>query len=355
MSSEISSVKFHLYRKDTNEIMQNEIALSKDTEADGLYTFTGIFTATQHSSFGLDLNAFGVSVTATDAAQNTATISDGNLQDGADSNNFSMAVRVKETIAPTIEAEPGAWPTQWKDSVNAFVAKFIVGDKNEKDGSTFRLAGIDTSKLEITVNGELQVLPNEISSYFTEYVAATNSTNNDAVYRVSYQLPSKADGTYTIRIKVWDNDGNEAYFEKTQIVDVTAPSISLTSPTAAPNNVGNFSVIGTVDGPATVTIIISKDDEIITTDEVIVSALVGGEFSKDYTNQVDGLYKVEVYATDEAGNKSPTTTVEFIIDTQLPIFTSVKFYAILEGGVADTTPATEFVAGTQYKIVVQVE
>lgn len=361
MGTPIQSVTASLYRDDTNSVMQmiDNISQQGEPDANGVYTFTGVFTATHNSSFGLDENSFKIRVVARDLAGNNTTLENGEISEGEDENEFSMAVRVKEAMIPKVSAEQDAWPSPYKGLTN-FVAKFIAIDENyinESTGEFYRLAGIDTKKVSIYLNDKLVVSPEvDGSQYFETYTSPTNSTSNDGVYRVKYELPDNKDGSYKIGIIIYDNDGNASnLFEKTVVVDISAPGITLTSPGTNPNQTGNFTVSGTVDSQSTVYIEVYKDEVKVTTDTIEVENLTGGNFSKDYINQPDGNYRIKVYAKDAAGNETAVPAiVEFVIDATSPIFKLIKFYPIVDGQ-ASSTPTEELIGGLEYKIVVMVE
>ena len=363
MGTPILSVTASLYKENTNDIndiMQiiNNLAQDGEPDANGVYTFTGTFTATHNSSFGLDENSFKLKVVARDLANNETTLVSEDISE-AEKDNFSMKIRVKESMKPEVSAEQGSWPSPYSED-KVFIAKFIASDINYTDETTgkfYRFAGIDRKKLSIYVNDTLTVSPDQDShQYFETYTEPTSSTSNDGVYRINYPLPFNEDGTYKIGIIVYDNDGNASEkLEKSITIDRTAPGVNLITPGTEPNNTGNFVVSGTVDSSSTVYIEIYRDSNLVSTETVAVTGENGGSFSKEYFGQPDGLYKVKVYAKDSVGNETKEPAeVEFIIDATAPIFKTVKFYPVINGSVS-STPTTELVGGLEYKIVVTVE
>ena len=353
MSSEISSVKFHLYRADTNQIMQEEIAFGEaDKVENGVYTFTATFTPTQNSSYGLDLNSFRVRVWAKDEANNTVTVKDGQLPEGANANDFSMKVRVKEKSNPHIQIDGEKWVSHHNNS--SFNAQFLTWDQN----NDYRLAGIDTSRLEVRVNGELQTLKQSAVTYFnSEEISINPNTNkeNGQGYRIIYPLENLVDGDYNIELTIWDNDGNSNKATGNIKIDTAVPIVTLRSP--EDNlilNTKEFIVDGYVDTISTVYVKITKDNQLIITDEFVITSLDNNNFTKKYTAPEidDGVYKIEVYAVDSKISTSISNTIvrNLIIDSNAPKFTSIKFYPI-----NSDTPVTELEYGVQYKIVVMVE
>lgn len=353
MGTAITDVKFHLYRADTNQIMQEEFTFGEaDKVENGVYTFTATFTPTQNSSFGLNANAFRVSVWAKDAANNTVIVKDGQLPEGANSNDFSMTVRVKEKSNPHIQTDSEKWGSHHNNS--SFEAQFLTWDQN----NDYRLAGIDTSKLEVRVNGELQTLSQSAASYFKEENLSINPNKdkeNGQGYRIIYPLENLIDGEYNIELTIWDNDGNSNKAIGTINIDTAAPVVTLRSP--EDNlilNTKEFIVDGYVDTVSTVYVKITKDGNLIITDEFAITSLDNNSFYKEYTAPEidDGVYKIEVYAVDSKISTSVSNTIvrNLIIDSNAPKFTSIKFYPI-----NSDIPVTELEYGVQYKIVVMVE
>ena len=353
MGTAITDVKFHLYRADTNQVMQEEFTFGEaDKVENGVYTFTATFTPTQNSSFGLDADAFRVSVWAKDAANNTVTVKDGQLPEGANASDFSMKVRVKERSNPHIQIDSEKWGSHHNNS--SFEAQFLTWDQN----NDYRLAGIDTSMLEVRVNGVLQTLTQSASTYFhAETISINPNTNkeNRQGYRIIYPLENLVDGEYNIELTIWDNDGNSDKAIGTINIDTAAPVVTLRSP--EDNlilNTKEFIVDGYVDTISTVYVKITKDGHLIITDEFAITSLDNNSFYKKYTAPQldDGVYKIEVYAVDSKISTSISNTIvrNLIIDSNAPKFTSIKFYPI-----NSDTPVTELEYGVQYKIVVMVE
>lgn len=352
MGTAITDVKFHLYRADTNEIMQTETELVLDKEENGLYTFTTTFTPTQNSSFGLDANAFRVSVWAKDNAGNEDTIKDGALPDGVNSSDFSMQVRVKEKSNPHIQIDSEKWGSHHTNS--SFDAHFLTWDQN----NDYRLAGINTSKLEVRVNGELQTLTQSAANYFHSediFINPNKDKENGQGYRIIYPLENLIDGEYEINVTIWDNDDNSYNATGIINIDTAVPVVTLRSP--EDNlilNTKEFTVDGYVDTISTVYVSIYKDEQLLTTDTFEITSLEDNNFFKKYDSSIleDGNYRIEVYAKDSNIETSISNTIvrKLIIDSTTPKFTSVKFYSL------DTNElVTELEYNKQYKIVVTIE
>ena len=352
MGTAITDVKFHLYRADINEIMQTETELIFDKEENGIYTFTTTFTPTQNSSFGLDENAFRVSVWAKDKAGNEDTVKDGQLPEGANSSDFSMKVRVKEKSNPHIQTDGEKWGSHHTSS--SFEAHFLAWDQN----NDYRLAGIDISRLEVRVNGELQTLGQSAASYFGKETLSINPNKdkeNGQGYRIVYPLENLIDGEYEIKVTIWDNDGNPQEATGVISIDTAAPVVTLRSPEDnAILDTKEFIVDGYVDTLSIVYVNIYKDEQLLITDTFKITSLDNNSFYKKYDSSIldDGIYRIEVYAKDSNIETSISNTIirNLIIDSNAPKFTSIKFYSM------DTNElVTELEYNKQYKIVVTVE
>lgn len=353
MGTAITDVKFYLYRADTNQIMQEEFTFGEaDKVENGVYTFTATFTPTQNSSFGLDADAFRVSVWAKDSAGNEGTVKDGQLPEGANASDFSMKVRVKEKSNPHIQIDNEKWRSHHTSS--SFEAHFLAWDQN----NDYRLAGIDTSRLEVRVNGELQTLTKSATEYFDKETLSINPNRdkeNGQGYRIVYPLENLIDGNYEINVTVWDNDDNSHNATGIISIDTAAPVVTLRSPEDnAILNTKEFIVDGYVDTVSIVYVNIYKDEQLLTTDTFEITSLDNNSFYKKYDSSIldDGIYRIEVYAKDSNIETSISNTIirNLIIDSNAPKFTSIKFYSM------DTNElVTELEYNKQYKIVVTVE
>ena len=362
MGSPIERVSFYLYRDDTNQIIQESIDLSYDKEENGIYTFSAVFDPTLNSSFGLDSNAFKVYVEALDSANNGDWLNDSRLPEGENPDNFCTKVRIKEkseegdreSFKPIIT--PIGWPDRCK--TRDFEAKFSIQDTNTSNGKHFRPAGIDKNKLEIYVDGELQELSEEPSSYF-KLTTSASSLGNDEIYELTYILSTIIDDTYAIKIKVWDNDGHVTEFEKDIVVNATAPAITL-EPIERYIKENKFTIQGTVDSLATIRISITKDNIdlepiLINENELEYSNELGKYiYLKEFTDQEDGDYSIKVMAYDNDGVCSENLETNFTIDSKAPIFKSIKFYPIGSDVALDFEKGDTISGDLQYRIVVEV-
>ena len=378
MGTPIKNLYVKLYRNDKeNPFVNGEIQKidsfnveSPDSVENNIYTYSTTFTAPQDSSFGLDGedNAFRVGIYAKDAANEAVTLLLDNLEDykseSADINDFIMKVRVKEQTIPFVAPDTKVWGNY--HNKKEFTAHFITYDQN----NNYRLAGINTDKssMQILLNN----IPQDSNLIKIENIEVTNDNypqligqDNGEAYYISYDFVLE-EGTYTIGLKVSDNDGNTFLAEKNIIIKTSVPSIALAEPSADNPIYGlgrPIEIKGTVDTPSKIYVTILKKDakdeysEAIVQDELIATTSVTGEaFFKDYSSLVDGEYKVIVKAVDinyETAYSEETAT--FIKDTLAPRFLSVKFYPTDTNGNINGEATKEFLSGTVYKIVIEVE
>lgn len=77
-----------------------------------------------------------------------------------------------------------------------------------------------------------------------------------------------------------------------------------------------------------------------TPEQVVVSNLAGTSYSYTPPSALtNGDHTIEAYVTDAAGNVSPTSTINFVVDTQLPSITDVSLDAASNTGSADDAAA----------------
>ena len=145
-----------------------------------------------------------------------------------------------------------------------------------------------------------------------------------------------AEGNYTVQATVVDEAGNTASDAETGVIDTISPVITLDEPSAVSDSTPTIS--GTVDLPQGSTVQITVVDSAGNTQ--VFSALVtaGGVFSADVpAAMAEGNFTVSATATDEAGN-STTDNEAGVVDTLVPTLTI---------DVADTTnDATPLITGT---------
>lgn len=251
-------------------------------------------TAPATSSYNEDGHYYGVSITATDDAGNSTTVS-------ATSGDFQEDLRlvVKEKVAPVI--------TVTSPTADAF----IINNKPTIQWSiTDDDSGVDPDTIKINING----------TNITEGITKTPAGKG---YTCSYTPTTAiADGECTILFDASDHDGNAAVQKSVVfIVDTVAPTLNVTAPTEGlKTNKNTVTVTGTTNdvtsSPVTVTVKLNSNEA----EEVTVQS--NGSFSKQLTLS-GGANTIVVTATDSAG-KSTSVTRHVTLDTGAPVFTSIE-------------------------------
>lgn len=244
---------------------------------------------------------FPVSVSATDEAGNTTTISD-----AVGSFKENLKLYVKEQIKPTI--------TEISPSSNACIGtsnptiEFTVLDNSNGQNSGF--AGINPDSIALAIGGV------SVSASAISKTAVTGG------YRCTY-TPSSAieDGNCTITIKVSDYDGNESDIASVTFkIDTTPPVLNVTTPADGVSvNTEKILVKGITSDASSSPVTVSID--VNGTDQGSVSVSSDGSFSKEVT-LVEGVNTITITSTDTIGKVS--TVVRTVgLKTTGPVFKAV--------------------------------
>lgn len=254
----------------------------------GAYTAT--ITAPATSSYNNNSgHYYPVSVTATDDASNSTTVTDTDATLGE-----SCKLKVVEKVAPTITV---TYPTASATiTSSAPTIKWTVTDDD---------SGIDSTSIAIAIDGG------------TKVTSGITTTATSTGYTCEYTVPSSlSDGSHTFTLSVSDNDGNAATATTTSFtVDTTPPTLTITSPSDnLVTNASTVTVSGTTNDatstPVTVTVNGTK-----------VTVGSDGSFSYTYT-LTEGTNTITIVATDAAG-KATTVTRTVKKDTGAPVFKSI--------------------------------
>jgi hypothetical protein len=260
-------------------------------------------TAPSGSSFNLSGGYYNVSVTATDSADNSATV---NASHPTLGDSLKLYVRERQVPVITISSPgAGAYVT-----TSAPVFSFTLRDNAIGSGGD---SGIDISTLSFKIDSG-----SAITNTSNGMVCTQVAGGYDCTYTPQSAIP---DGEHTISVNVKDNDNNSAV-EKTRsfTVDTVAPSLNVTSPVSGiETNEASQTVIGTTNdstsAPVTVVIMLNGASQ----GSVTVDA--EGDFSKEIT-LVEGENTIVVTATDMAG-RSTSVTRTVTLKTTAPVFSSI--------------------------------
>ena len=246
----------------------------------------GVGAAAQNKGY------YGVSITATDEAGNSTTVSDsvGTFQE-------DCKLKVFETVAPVAKF---TYPTASATITSSSPAiAFSVSDSG---------SGVNPGTCMISIDGGAAV-------------EATLSGTGAELTGTFTPSTALADGEHTVEVYAYDYDENKSNVASvTFTIDTTPPILVISSPAdKAIVNVAAATIAGTTNdvtsSPVTVTATLNGSD----VGEISVSA--DGAFSKAITLTA-GLNTIVVTATDSAG-KVTTVTRTVTLDTGAPVFESV--------------------------------
>ncbi|MBI9110135.1 Ig-like domain-containing protein [Maridesulfovibrio ferrireducens] len=176
-------------------------------------------------------------------------------------------------------------------------------------------------------------------------VATASATADDlGQWNTSSLSSNLTDGTYTIKAvatDVADNESDEAFLERTLVIDGTAPiaptvDLAATSDSGFPENPeyatddytndSTPKLTGKAEKNSTVTLDFEREEIVVHTADVTTDAHGNWIYNNYGTDTLgDGTYTVSVVATDAAGNKSPAAVLSpLVIDTLAPTIPNVE-------------------------------
>ena len=258
-------------------------------ESSGSYKAT--ITAPSKSSYNNnDGHYYPVSVTATDDAGNSTTVTDTDITFGDD-----LKLKVKEKVKPTIAV---TYPT---DSATITSATPTITWTVTDDDS-----GIDEATIAIKIDSDM---------YITSGITTTATTKG---FNCSYKGPtSLSNGTHSFSLKVSDHDGNAATEVVTSFtVDTVPPALTITSPAdGLITNEESLTVSGTTND-------VTSTPVTVTVNGTPVTVQTNGSFTTTVTLK-SGANTITVVATDAAGLKT-TITRTVTLDTGAPVFQEIS-------------------------------
>lgn len=258
-------------------------------ESSGSYKAT--ITAPSKSSYNNnDGHYYPVSVTATDDAGNSTTVTDTDTTFGDD-----LKLKVKEKVKPTIAV---TYPT---DSATITSATPTITWTVTDDDS-----GIDEATIAIKIDS---------GTYVTSGITTTATTKG---FNCSYKVPtSLSNGTHSFSLKVSDHDGNAATEVVTSFtVDTVPPALTITSPAdGLITNEESLTVSGTTND-------VTSTPVIVTVNGTPVTVQSNGSFTTTITLR-SGSNTITVVATDAAGLKT-TITRTVTLDAGAPVFQEIS-------------------------------
>ena len=299
-------------------IRGQEITLTYDSST-GLYKAS--VTAPSDSSYTNNTgHYFPVSVTATDDAGNSTTVSDtqGNFKE-------NLKLYVKEKVAPKVTGVSPSSGANITTSNPTF--EFNVVDNSNGQSSGF--SGINPDTIQLVVNG---------TTIANSKITKTPITGGFKCSYVSEAAIPDGDRTYTVKVN--DYDGNTSETVSTTFkIDTVPPVLEVSQPVdGTSTNKNTVDVIGytsdATSSPVTVKIYVNGND----TGSVDLDG--SGNFVKTVTLS-DGENIIKIVSTDKIGKFSEITRTVYL-KTTAPVFKSVK----IEPNPVD--------AGNSYTIFVEV-
>lgn len=299
-------------------IRGQEITLTYDSST-GLYKAS--VTAPSDSSYTNNTgHYFPVSVTATDDAGNSTTVSDtqGNFKE-------NLKLYVKEKVAPKVTGVSPSSGANITTSNPTF--EFNVVDNSNGQSSGF--SGINPDTIQLVVNG---------TTIENSKITKTPITGGFKCSYVSEAAIPDGDRTYTVKVN--DYDGNTSETVSTTFkIDTVPPVLEVSQPVdGTSTNKNTVDVIGytsdATSSPVTVKIYVNGND----TGSVDLDG--SGNFVKTVTLS-DGENIIKIVSTDKIGKFSEITRTVYL-KTTAPVFKSVK----IEPNPVD--------AGNSYTIFVEV-
>lgn len=265
-----------------------EYTLTYD-EVSGSYKAT--ITAPSKSSYNNnDGHYYPVSVTATDDAGNSTTVTDTDVTFGDD-----LKLKVKEKVKPIIAV---TYPTASATITSA--TPTITWTVTDDD------SGIDEATIAIKIDSGM---------YVTSGITTTAITKG---FNCSYKIPtSLSNGTHSFSLKVSDHDGNAATEIVTSFtVDTVPPALTITSPAdGLITNKESLTVSGTTND-------VTSTPVTVTVNGAPVTVQSNGSFTTTVTLK-SGSNTITVVATDAAGLKT-TIARTVTLDTGAPVFQEIS-------------------------------
>lgn len=258
-------------------------------EVSGSYKAT--ITAPSKSSYNNnDGHYYPVSVTATDDAGNSTTVTDTDTTFGDD-----LKLKVKEKVKPIIAV---TYPTASATITSA--TPTITWTVTDDD------SGIDEATIAIKIDS---------GTYVTSGITTTAITKG---FNCSYKIPtSLSNGAHFFSLKVSDHDGNAATEVVTSFtVDTVPPALTITSPAdGLITNKESLTVSGTTND-------VTSTPVTVTVNGAPVTVQSNGSFTTTVTLK-SGSNTITVVATDAAGLKT-TITRTVTLDTGAPVFQEIS-------------------------------
>ncbi|MEM5531699.1 Ig-like domain-containing protein, partial [Pseudoalteromonas arctica] len=334
--------------------------------AEGDFTITATVTdaagneASDTGTGTIDLSAPIIAINAIpDSADTTPTIS-GSVQNVPAGTTVTLTLTDAAGNTQTITTQTLADGTWTADAINELVegdfsVNAIVSDEAGNQSETLAQGTIDNTAPTITIDAlaDSNDTTPTISGTATgepEGTVVTITVTDEAGNPQTITTEVQADGTfsidvpnelsegeYSVDVSITDTAGNESTEVTTGTIDTSAPVIAINALVDSNDTTPTISGTATGEPEGTVVTITVTDDagneQVITTE-----VLADGTFTVDVPNELsEGEFIVEVSVTDTAGNETTATTTGEV-DTLAPVITI--------DALADSNDTTPTISGT---------
>ncbi|NMP02820.1 Ig-like domain repeat protein, partial [Pseudoalteromonas arctica] len=273
-----------------------------------------------------------VTLTLTDAAGNTQTITTQTLADGTwTADAINELVEGDFSVNAIVSDEAGNQrETLAQGTIDNTAPTITIDALADSNDTTPTISGTATGEPEgtvvtITVTDEAGN-PQTIT---TEVLA-------DGTFTVD--VPDElSEGEYSVDVSITDTAGNVSTEVTTGTIDTSAPAITIDA--LADSNDTTPTISGTATGePEGTVVTITVTDEAGNPQTITTEVQADGTFSVDVPNELsEGEFTVEVSVTDTAGNETTATTTGEV-DTLAPVITI--------DALADSNDTTPTISGT---------
>ncbi|MDN3381958.1 Ig-like domain-containing protein [Pseudoalteromonas sp. APC 3358] len=334
--------------------------------AEGDFTITATVTdaaGNEASDTGtgiIDLSAPIIAINAIpDSADTTPTIS-GSVQNVPAGTTVTLTLTDAAGNTQTITTQTLADGTWTADAINELVegdfsVNAIVSDEAGNQSETLAQGTIDNTAPTITIDAlaDSNDTTPTISGTATgepEGTVVTITVTDEAGNPQTITTEVLADGTFTVDVpdelsegeysvdvSITDTAGNVSTEVTTGTIDTSAPVITIDA--LADSNDTTPTISGTATGePEGTVVTITVTDEAGNPQTITTEVLADGTFSVDVPNELsEGEFTIEVSVTDTAGNETTATTTGEV-DTAAP--------TVIIDPVGDTNDTTPTISGT---------
>lgn len=241
-----------------------------------------------------------------------------------------------------------------RPTANEIANGYVIGAVGYDTSTTVPTVNVTSPANNAVISGTVSILATasdnvgvtKVEFYVSGVLVNTETT---APYSYNWDTTSYANGSYTIRAKSYDANGNVGLSENVAVTvnnpiipDAISPTVNLLTP------LNNATVSGTVyvSANATDNVGVKKFEIFVDSDLVAVMNTTPYSFNLNTSTIANGLHAFTARAYDAAGNVGQSTAVTVMINNPLPDLTApvVTSFAIPATATALNVPVTSFSA-----------